>query len=105
MSYIDGFVAAVPTDNKQKYIEHAKLSGVVFKDHGALSIIEAWGDDIPEGEVTSFPMAVKCAENETVVFSRWFGLRKKFVMQAGQRSWQTLECTLQITLCLLMVSA
>lgn len=69
MSYIDGFVAAVPTDNKQKYIKHAKLSGVVFKDHGALSIIEAWGDDIPEGEVTSFPMAVKCADNETVVFS------------------------------------
>ena len=69
MSYIDGFVAAVPTENKQKYIEHAKLSGVVFKDHGALSIIEAWGDDTPEGGVTSFPMAVKCADNETVVFS------------------------------------
>lgn len=69
MTYIDGFVAAVPSKNKQKYIEHAQLSAVVFKDHGALSIIEAWGDDTPEGETTSFPMAVKCEAGETVVFS------------------------------------
>lgn len=69
MSYIDGFVAAVPTENKDKYIEHSKLSWTVFKDHGALRIIEAWGDDVPDGEVTSFPMAVKCSEGETVVFS------------------------------------
>ncbi|MEM7687179.1 MAG: DUF1428 domain-containing protein, partial [Pseudomonadota bacterium] len=34
---------------------------------------ECWGDDVPDGEVTSFPMAVKCADDETVVFSwvRW----------------------------------
>lgn len=69
MSYVDGYVAAVPTKNKDKYIEHAKISAVVFKDHGALRIIEAWGDDIPDGEVTSFPLAVKCKEDETVVFS------------------------------------
>lgn len=69
MSYIDGFVAAVPTANKQKYFEHAKLSVQVFKELGALSVTEAWGDDVPNGELTSFPLAVKCAENETVVFS------------------------------------
>src|SRR5690554_6651696 len=69
MAYVDGFVAAVPTANKEQYIEHAKLSAKVFKDHGALRITEAWGDDVPGGEVTSFPLAVKCAENETVVFS------------------------------------
>jgi uncharacterized protein YbaA (DUF1428 family) len=69
MSYLDAFVAAVPTENKEKYLEHAKLSGVVFKDHGALKITEAWGDNISDGEVTSFPMAVKCSESETVVFS------------------------------------
>lgn len=69
MSYVDGFVAAVPTVNKQKYIEHAKLSAVVFKDHGALKIIESWGDNVPDGDITSFPMAVKCGKDETVVFS------------------------------------
>ena len=69
MSYIDGFVAAVPTENKEKYIEHAKISAVVFKAHGALKIIESWGESVPDGDITSFPMAVKCGEDETVVFS------------------------------------
>lgn len=69
MNYIDGFVAAVPTKNKEKYLEHAKLSALVFKDNGALKITEAWGNDIPAGEVTSLPLAVQCSEDETVVFS------------------------------------
>lgn len=69
MTYIDGFVAAVPTANKDKYIAHSKLSIAVFKDHGALKVIEAWGDNVPDGEVTSFPMAVQCKSDETVVFS------------------------------------
>ena len=69
MSYIDGFIAAVPTKNKQQYFEHAKKSAEVFKEFGALSITEAWGDDIPEGEITSLPLAVKCNADETVVLS------------------------------------
>lgn len=69
MSYIDAFVAAVPTANKTQYLEHTKLASVVFKDHGALKITEAWGECVPDGEVTSLPMAVKCGEDETVVFS------------------------------------
>ncbi len=69
MAYIDGFVAAVPTANRDKYIQHAKDAAVVFKDHGAIKLVECWGDDVPDGEVTSFPMAVKCKDDETVVFS------------------------------------
>ncbi|MDX1756104.1 MAG: DUF1428 domain-containing protein [Marinobacter sp.] len=69
MSYIDGFVAAVPTANKDAYIKHAAEAARVFRDHGALQVVEAWGDDVPEGKVTSFPMAVKCQDNETVCFS------------------------------------
>jgi uncharacterized protein YbaA (DUF1428 family) len=69
MSYVDGFIAAVPNENKQKYIEHAKLSATVFKEHGALKVTEAWGDNVPDGKVTSFPIAVNCGESETVVFS------------------------------------
>ena len=41
----------------------------VFKENGATKLVECWGDDVPEGKVTSFPMAVKREENETVVFS------------------------------------
>lgn len=85
MSYVDGFVAAVPKANKEKYLEHAKISAAVFKEHGALKIVETWGDDVPDGELTSFPMAVKCEESETVVFS-WVIWPSKESRDAG---WQT----------------
>lgn len=69
MSYVDGFVAAVPTANKNQYIEHARLAAEVFRECGAERVMECWGDDVPEGKVTSFPMAVQCQPDETVVFS------------------------------------
>ena len=69
MSYVDGFVASVPTANKEVYKQHAEEAGRVFKEHGALKLVECWGDDVPEGEITSFPMSVKCKDEETVVFS------------------------------------
>ena len=69
MNYIDGVVAAVPTANRAAYIEHAEKMAVVFKDFGALSVVECWGDDVPEGKLTSFTMAVKREADEAVVFS------------------------------------
>ncbi len=69
MSYIDGFVAAVPSQNKERYLKRAKLDGDIFKEYGALKIIEAWGDDVPDGDITSFLKAVQAKEDETVVFS------------------------------------
>ena len=69
MSYVDGFVAAVPTANKEQYITHIKIAAEMFKDFGALKVVETWGSEVPDGEVTSFPMAVKAQDNETVVFS------------------------------------
>ena len=69
MAYVDGFVAAVPTANKEKYRKHVEQAAEVFKDCGALKVVECWGDDVPDGEVTSFPMAVKKKPDETVVFS------------------------------------
>lgn len=82
MAYVDGFVAAVPTENRQKYMAHAQQSAVVFKEHGALRVVECWGDDVPTGEVTSFPKAVQCKEDETVVFS-WIVWSSKEVRDAG----------------------
>jgi uncharacterized protein YbaA (DUF1428 family) len=69
MDYIEGFVAPVPVANKQRYIEHARQAAELFKEHGALKLVECWGDDVPSGEKTSFPMAVQCKEDEVVVFS------------------------------------
>ena len=69
MNYLDGFVAAVPTANKEAFLKHAQEAAVVFKEYGALNVVESWGDDVPDGKLTSFPMAVKREEGETVVFS------------------------------------
>ncbi len=69
MHYIDGFVAAVPTTNRDAYRLHAEAAAEVFKEYGALNVVECWGDDVPEGQVTSFPMAVKRRDDETVTFS------------------------------------
>jgi len=69
MSYIDGFVIAVPTANKQKFIDHAKLGDGVFIELGATRVIECWGDDVQEGSVTDFRKAVQAQDDETVVFS------------------------------------
>ncbi len=69
MSYVDGFVLAVPTADREKYRAFAAEVAPLFKDNGALEIFECWGDDVPDGEVTSFPMAVQCRDDETVVFS------------------------------------
>ena len=69
MNYVDGFVCAVPTANRDAYIKHAQTAAAVFKENGALAVVECWGDDVPEGKLTSFTMAVKREPDETVVFS------------------------------------
>ena len=70
MPYFDGFVAAVPVANKQAYVDQSRHAWeTMFKGWGALSHFEGWGDDVPDGEVTSFPMAVKKRDDEVVVFS------------------------------------
>jgi uncharacterized protein YbaA (DUF1428 family) len=69
MTYIDGFLAAVPTANREAFRQHAQMAAGVFKEHGALKVVECWGDDVPEGTLTSFTMAVKRKDDEAVVFS------------------------------------
>lgn len=59
VTYVDGFVAAVPTTNREIYKKHAEAAAVVFKENGALKFVECWGDDVPDGKLTSFPLAVK----------------------------------------------
>ena len=87
MNYVDGFVAAVPTANKPAYLEHARLAATVFKAHGALGVVESWGDDVPDGKLTSFPMAVQRKADETVVFA-WITWPSREVRDAGMKNMQ-----------------
>jgi uncharacterized protein YbaA (DUF1428 family) len=84
MTYVDGFVLAVPTANRAAYQKIAEEAAILFKEYGALKVVECWGDDVPDGKLTSFPMAVKCEENETVVFS-WIVWPSREVRDEGQQ--------------------
>jgi uncharacterized protein YbaA (DUF1428 family) len=67
--YVDGFVVPVPQDKRDAYRELAAKMAKVFRQHGARRVIEAFGDDVPKGEVTDFYRAVKAEDGEGVVFS------------------------------------
>ena len=69
MPYVDGFLVAVSKERIEDYKKLATLAGQVWKEHGALSYVECIADDVPYGELTSFPRAVQQAEGETTVFS------------------------------------
>lgn len=69
MKYVDGVVVAVPTAQREAYRQYAEDIAVIFRQAGALSVVDCWGDDVPEGKLTSFPMAVQRKDDETVVFS------------------------------------
>lgn len=69
MSYVDGFVFAVPKANVEAYLAIARRAGEVWKEYGAIDYVECVGDDVPYGELTSFPRAVQAREDEVVVFS------------------------------------
>ena len=90
MSYIDGFVAAVPTANKEAYRQHATKSAGWFKDRGATKVVEAWGDDVPSGKVTSFEMAVQKKDDESVVFS-WVVWPDKATRDAAYKDMDSMD--------------
>jgi uncharacterized protein YbaA (DUF1428 family) len=82
MNFIDGVVAAVPEGNKAAYIEHARKAAAIFREFGAISVTECWGNDVPEGKVNSMHTAVQRKEGETVVFS-WIAWPSKAIRDAG----------------------
>ena len=84
MDYVDGFVAAVATAKREVYREFAEKAAASFLEHGALRVVECWGDDVPDGKLTSFPMAVKLEPDETVVFS-WITWPSRAVRDEGMK--------------------
>jgi len=103
MTSVDGFVAAVPTANRDKFRWHAEVAAVVFNEHGALKVVECWGDDVADGKVTSL-LCVKRKEDETVIFF-WVIWPSRRAMPVWQRSWPTRGCSRRRTRCSSMDSA
>ena len=84
-TYLDGFVGAVPTVNRDKFIVHATEAAPIFLAEGALRVVECWGDDVSRGKVTDFWRAVKAEDGETVIFS-WIEWPDKATRDAGMRA-------------------
>jgi uncharacterized protein YbaA (DUF1428 family) len=82
MSYVDGFVIAVPTAGKQAFVDQARKADPVFIEFGATRVLECWGDDVPHGKLTDFHRAVQATDDETVVFS-WVEWPDKATRDAG----------------------
>ena len=82
MSYVDGFVLAVPTDRREEFRVHAAAASPFFIEAGATRVMECWGDDVPDGTITDFRGAVKAEAGETVVFS-WIEWPDKATRDAG----------------------
>ena len=82
MSFVDGVVIPVPEANRARYLEEATAMAALFLDCGATEVLDAWGSDVPEGERTSFPLAVALEPGEAVVFS-WVRWPSKAVRDAG----------------------
>ncbi len=82
MAYVTGFVAAVPAANKEAYRKHAANAAPLFKEFGVTRMVEAWGDEVPDGKVTDFKGAVKAKQDEVVVFS-WFEFPTKEAADAA----------------------
>ena len=84
MGYVDGSVAPVPAGAEDAYRDLAAKQAAILKEYGATRIVEAWGDDVPDGEVTDYKGAVKATSDETVVYA-WIEWPSKEVRDAG---WQ-----------------
>jgi uncharacterized protein YbaA (DUF1428 family) len=86
MSYIDGFVIAVPNASREQFIAHAHTFDATFLKFGATRVVECWGDNVPEGKLTDFRRAVQAEKDESVVFS-WVEWPDKATRDAGMEKF------------------
>ena len=66
MAYTDIMIAAVETTRRDEYLAYCHTAAERFRTLGAREVVDLWGDEVPEGQVTSLPLAVAARAGETV---------------------------------------
>jgi len=84
MTYIEGFVVAVPAANQDAYRRHSETVLPLFKGLGVTRMVQTWGDEVPDGKVTDFKGAVQAKSDEVVVFT-WLEYPSKAVRDAANQ--------------------
>ncbi len=74
--YIDVYVLPVKKHKIDDYRKFAEASGHLWRQHGALEVVEVTADDVKPGVHTSFPQSVKLDADEIVVVS-WVAFRSR----------------------------
>ncbi|MEQ1510930.1 MAG: DUF1428 domain-containing protein [Sphingopyxis sp.] len=82
MTYIDGYIIPVRTDKREEYKAMEAFSSPIFIEHGALRVVEYWGDDVPHGKQTDFYRAVDAREGESIIFG-WMEWPDKATRDTG----------------------
>lgn len=83
-NYVEGFVVAVPDSSKETFRAHAARAAALFKEFGALRVVDCWGDDVPDGKVTDFRRAVQAKDGETISFG-WIEFPSKEVRDSAHQ--------------------
>lgn len=81
MAYVDAFVLAVERERLDEYRRFAEAMSRHWLENGATAYVQCVADDVPPGELTSFPRAVQAKENEVVVLA-WITYPSKEVRDA-----------------------
>lgn len=90
MHYVQGFVVPVPEQQRDAYQSMAEQAAAFFIEHGAIRLVEAWGDEIPDGKVTDFKRSVQTQDDEVVVFA-WIEWPDKATCEAAAKRMESDE--------------
>lgn len=82
--YVEGFIVAVPKNNRDAYLKQAKKGAELFKKLGATRVVECWQNDVPHGKTTDFFGAVKAKEDEEILFS-WIEYPTKEIRDQAEK--------------------
>ncbi len=88
MTYIDGYLIPVRKQSKDSYRAMAAAAAAVFREYGALQIVECWADDIQSCGGGDLLRAVDATEGENVVLS-WVVWPSREVRDAGHARAQS----------------